>query len=60
MHLSQRGYALMPYRTASPAQRLREFVEKHNIWVLNIAGSRASEEPGVGDFVAGVLKAAWS
>lgn len=59
MHLSQRGYALMPYHIAAPAQRLREFVEKHNIRVLNVAGSRASEELGVGDFVAEVLLAAW-
>lgn len=59
MHLSQRGYALMPCHTASPAQRLREFVEKHNMRVLNVAGYRASEEVGVGDFVAEVLLAAW-
>jgi hypothetical protein len=59
MHLSQRGYALMPYRTASTAQRLRGFIEKYGIQVLNVAGSRASAEPGVGDFVAEVLKAAW-
>lgn len=37
------------------AMRLQEFLEKHRVQVLNIAGPRASKEPGVGEFVTAVL-----
>jgi Circularly permutated YpsA SLOG family len=33
------------------ANTLRGFVEKHGVKVLNVAGPRASKEPGVGEFV---------
>jgi len=33
-------------------------MEQHKIRVLNVAGSRASKEPGVGAFVQEVLDAA--
>jgi hypothetical protein len=39
--------------------RLREFVERERIGVLNVAGPRASEEPEVGEFVRQVLDEAF-
>jgi hypothetical protein len=42
------------------AQRLDAFIQQHDITVLNVAGPRASEEPGVGDFVQAVLSLAKS
>lgn len=44
---------------AHPAQRLREFVAAHALATLNVAGPRASEEPGVGAFVRRVLEEAF-
>jgi hypothetical protein len=41
--------------THSPGQTLREFIERNKIRVLNIAGSRASKQPSVGEFVISVL-----
>ncbi|HET7876566.1 MAG TPA: putative molybdenum carrier protein [Methylomirabilota bacterium] len=41
------------------AERLREFVRIHDIRVLNVAGPRASHEPGVGEFVRAVLDRAF-
>jgi hypothetical protein len=38
-----------------PAGRLLRFLEQHSIAILNVAGSRASEEPGIDDFVRSVL-----
>jgi hypothetical protein len=37
------------------AQKLRSFIEKFGISVLNVAGPRASDEPGVYQFVSNVL-----
>jgi CheY-like chemotaxis protein len=37
------------------ADQLLRFLEEHSVGVLNIAGPRASEEPGVGEFVTAVL-----
>lgn len=37
-------------------ERLREFVERHGIRVLNVAGPRASHEPGVARFVIETLE----
>lgn len=37
------------------AQRLNAFIRQHHITVLNVAGPRASEEPGIGEFVQTVL-----
>ena len=42
------------------AEMVREFVEKHQIKILNIAGSRASISPGIGAKVVKVLKLAFS
>ena len=36
-------------------EKLSAFVEKHGVKVLNVAGPRASKEPGVGEFVIGTL-----
>jgi len=41
------------------AEKLRAFVEEHRVKVLNVAGPRASKEPGVGDFVMGTLDEAF-
>ena len=40
-----------------PGRTLREFVAAHGIATLNVAGPRASEEPGLGEFVRRVLEA---
>lgn len=37
------------------AGRLCRFIEKHGIRVLNVAGPRASNEPGVGEFAKAIL-----
>ena len=37
------------------AEKLRAFVEEHRVKVLNVAGPRASKEPGVGEFVIKIL-----
>jgi len=42
-----------------PGRRLRAFLAAHGIRTLNVAGPRASEEPGVGAFVGRVLAAAF-
>ena len=43
---------------AEQAESLRQFIGQHQIRVLNVAGPRESGEPGVGEFVAGLLEAA--
>jgi hypothetical protein len=40
------------------AQRLRSFIEEFNVGVLNVAGPRASNEPGIYQFVSSVLEQA--
>ncbi|CAB4242713.1 Dihydroneopterin aldolase [Methylacidimicrobium sp. AP8] len=45
--------------TPRPAEALRTFLEEHRIGVLNVAGSRASREPGVGRFVWLTLEEAY-
>ena len=40
------------------AERLREFLHRHNSQCINIAGPRASQEPEIGPFVHEVLEAA--
>ena len=44
---------------AEQAESLRQFIGQHEIRVLNVAGPRESGEPGVGEFVAGLLEAAF-
>ena len=41
------------------ADALRVFFEKHGVKVLNVAGPRASKEPGVGDLVMRTLQLAF-
>jgi hypothetical protein len=41
---------------AAGAQRLQEFVQRHHIRVLNVAGPRASNEPDVARFVLQTLE----
>jgi hypothetical protein len=53
LHLSRTS----PVETC--AERLRDFVLEHNISTLNVAGSRASTEPDIGEFVREVLTAFW-
>jgi len=43
-----------------PSETLRSFVEMHRIQTLNVAGPRASSEPGVAQFVRLVLDAAFA
>src|SRR5262245_34466513 len=42
-------------RQANHAQELRSFTEKFRISILNVAGPRASDEPGVYQFMSRVL-----
>jgi len=48
MHISQ-------VEAVDPAQELQLFLKAHAIKVLNVAGSRASKEPRIADFVRQVL-----
>lgn len=41
--------------TQQPALLLTSFIQGHRIFRLNVAGSRASKEPGIGRFVQEVL-----
>lgn len=43
-----------------PPEELRLFIKAHQIKVLNVAGTRASKEPLIGDFVKATLRAAFS
>jgi hypothetical protein len=45
-------------QTDNPAEALLRFIHENGIRVLNVAGPRASEEPGVDAFVRGALDAA--
>jgi Circularly permutated YpsA SLOG family len=49
MHLSKS-------EAIDPPQELRLFIQTHGIKVLNVAGTRASKEPRVGDFVTDTLR----
>ena len=53
MHISQS-------EAVDPAQELRLFIKAHSIKVLNVAGTRASKEPRIGDFVKQTLTAAFA
>lgn len=48
LHLSATG-------TKNPEGRLQDFIYKHQIKILNVAGPRASKEPEVGHYVFEVL-----
>ena len=50
LHLSQQTHG------DTAAERLREFVQQHEIRVLNVAGPRASHEPAVPRFVLQTLE----
>ena len=50
LHLSQQTHG------DTAAERLREFVQQHEIRVLNVAGPRASNEPAVPRFVLETLE----
>jgi hypothetical protein len=41
-------------------ERLRKFVDEHDVKVLNVAGPRATKERDVADFVTTVLDMAWA
>ena len=45
-------------REAAPAHLLRDFLQQHQIKILNIAGPRASFTPEIGEFVREVLELA--
>lgn len=47
------------HREDAPAL-LRDFIQRHGIRVLNVAGPRASKEPSVGQFVREVLDKAFA
>ncbi|MCF7675560.1 MAG: putative molybdenum carrier protein [Akkermansiaceae bacterium] len=57
LHLPRDGGSLF-----APALQLQEFVKQHGIKRLNVAGSRESKEPGIHQWVMGVLEDAffWS
>jgi hypothetical protein len=41
------------------AEKLKAFTEEHCLKTLNVAGPRASNEPGVGEFVTRTLEEAF-
>jgi hypothetical protein len=41
------------------ADKLKAFTEEHRVKILNVAGPRASKEPGVGEFVMRTLQLAF-
>lgn len=41
--------------SVTPSEALSRFIQHHNVKILNVAGPRASNEPGVGAFVKSVL-----
>ena len=43
---------------SAAADKLKAFVQEHHVKVLNVAGPRASKEPGVGEFVMRTLQEA--
>ena len=45
---------------SNPAKKLRSFVARHQIEVLNVAGPRASLEPDLGKFVQATLEEAFA
>jgi hypothetical protein len=49
LHLARRSHA------APHARLLREFLQQHQIRILNVAGPRASFTPGIAEFVQEVL-----
>ncbi len=50
---------LHPNMDSDPVEALREFVEKHQIQNLNVAGTRGSKEPQLHAWVCEVLEAAF-
>jgi hypothetical protein len=44
---------------SAAADRLKAFTEEHRVTILNVAGPRASNEPGVGEFVMRILDKAF-
>jgi Circularly permutated YpsA SLOG family len=41
------------------ADKLKSFIAEHRVKILNVAGPRASKEPGVGEFVISILDKAF-
>ena len=39
---------------------MKAFIEEHRVKILNVAGPRASKEPGVGEFVMSTLDKAFA
>ena len=54
LHLSEADGSL-----AEQEELLRRFIDQNEISTLNVAGPRESGEPGVGQFVIGLLEAAF-
>lgn len=54
-------YLCLPRRmgTEAAVRELREFMHEHKVATLNVAGPRASQEPGLGRWVHAVLEAAF-
>ena len=46
-------------RDNAAAGKLTVFIEEHRVKILNVAGPRASKEPGVGEFVLSTLDKAF-
>jgi Circularly permutated YpsA SLOG family len=50
---------IMTRSTSVAAKMLREFVSDNEVATLNVAGPRASKEPGIGEFVREMLETAF-
>jgi hypothetical protein len=44
--------------TQQAAEQIAEFAQSHSVRTLNVAGSRASEQPLIGEYVKAVLSMA--
>ena len=56
----QKPFLHIHQATPTPGQRLAEFIRQHQITRLNVAGSRASREPKVGELVTTTLGEMWA
>ena len=55
LHITRSGSEMASYWMVSPVDRIREFIAENRIRVLNVAGSRGTKEPALGDYVQQLL-----
>ena len=60
LHLAANAAESDSVAVQEAAARLSAFLAEHHVTSLNVAGPRASQEPGVADFVGRVLGSVWA